>query len=625
MENSSSGVHQLAHLSCSSPDSRLVPALVARHALSNPDGLAVASSAETLSFGALEQRANALANVLHSLGVVRETLVATFLGRSPAAVTAQLAILKTGGAYLPLDPDYPRQRISFMLDNAQPKVVLSCKQFIDRLPAGTWAHLDIDESTTSDDRWVAPPVCDSDIDSLAYVIYTSGSTGRPKGVQITQRGLLNLIHWHQHTFNVTTADRATHMASIGFDAAVWEVWSHLTAGCPIYIPDDDTRMQPELLRDFIVTHGITISFVATPLAERMLELPWPAETRLRVLLTGADVLHLYPPPHLPFVLVNNYGPTETTVVATSGFVSAAERLDIRPTIGRPIANVYIRILDGELNEVPQGETGEIYIGGEGVGRGYLGDEELTAAAFIRDPFSSDTERRLYRTGDLGRYLPDGNIAFLGRSDDLVKIRGYRIDPNEIVTVLDAHPAIQSSAVIGDKDGNGDARLVGYIVPQPGIQISDSLLRSHLAAQLPTYMVPAAFVCMESMPLTANGKVDRSVLPKPNDNNILRDDCIRQPCTTVETRLSDIVASLLQLRHVGVDDNFFYIGGHSLLGTQLIARVRNAFGVELPLRSIFDRPTVTQLAREIEQAIVTKLEAMTPQPTNIIPPVPPAGV
>jgi amino acid adenylation domain-containing protein len=445
---------------------------------------------------------------------------------------------------------------------------------------------------------------------LAYVIYTSGSTGRPKGVQITHDGLLNLVYWHQRAFEVSAADRATQLTSPAFDATGWELWPYLTSGASVYLLDEESRVAPAQCRDWLVSHRITVTFLPTALAEGVVALPWPQATALRYLLTGADTLHHYPSPALPFAFINNYGPTEATVVTTSGRVSPAEQPALSPPIGRPIANTQVYILDEHLARAPLGEPGELYIGGNGLARGYLNRPDLTAEKFIRHPFSADPAARLYRTGDMARFLPDGQIAFLGRIDQQIKIRGYRIEPAEIVAALNEQPAIQTSLVIAREDTPGEKRLVAYIVLASGAEVTARSLREALATRLPDYMLPSACVVLEALPLTPNGKVDRASLPLPDASNMLHDEIVSAPLTPVQERVAAIVGSLLGLERVGIDDNFFMLGGHSLLGTQLIARVADTFGINLALRSLFNAPTVHELSDEIERCIVARLEAMS---------------
>ncbi len=558
-----------------------------------------------------KERANQLACMLRSFGVGSGSLVAICLPRSAAMAVSALGVLRTGAAYVPMDPTYPPERISWMLNDAQPAVLLTRKHIAEQLPRGPWRTINLD----GDSKQIASHPADcgeccAKPEDLAYVIYTSGSTGRPKGVQITHDSLLNLVFWHRRTFGIEAEDRAAQLASPGFDAAVWELWPYLTAGASVHLIPDGVRNDPEAVRDFLIKESITIAFVPTPLAERMIGLEWPDEVPLRALLTGADTLHSYPSSTLPFRLINNYGPTECTVVATSGIVSSNGRRDGSPSIGRPISNVQIYLLDEQKQQVPIGAPGEIYIGGAGVARGYLNAPELSAAKFIWSPFDSESNGRLYRTGDLACYLPNGEIAFLGRIDEQIKIRGFRIEPNEIIAALATNPLVQASYVVAREDAPYDKRLVAYVVPKPGNHPTDRDLREFLSSQLPQYMVPDIFVGIDSLPLNMSGKVDRAALPAPDDSNCLHVNAYVAPRTTIEQEVAQILIMLLGVKEVSAEDNFFLLGGHSLLGTQLIARIRQAFGVELSLRSLFDCPSVAALGAEIERLVYLRLEAMS---------------
>ena len=441
------------------------------------------------------------------------------------------------------------------------------------------------------------------------MIFTSGSTGVPKPVAVGHDSLLNLVQWHNRAFSVTAADRGSQLASIGFDAAVWELWPYLAAGASVHFVDDETRTDPAKLRDFLSKEKITVSFAPTPLAEHMLKLSWSKDAALRFLLTGADTLHFYPSPNLPFTLVNNYGPTECTVVATSGVVPPKSGADRLPPIGSPIDNVEVYILDCNMQKVAAGMIGEIYVGGRGLALGYLNDPALSAERFVRNPFCANADARLYRTGDIGSFLPGGQIAFHGRSDDQVKINGFRVELNEVASVLRRHPAVRETVISARENEAGEKQLVAYIVPSatlPGV----SDLRDFLSQEVPDYMIPPMFVRMESLPVASSGKVDRQALPAPNQQNILRDEAFQHPNSATEQRVGGIVASLLGLDRVGVNDNFFYLGGNSLFGTQLIARLRDAFQVELPLLKLFDHPTVTELSLEIERMMFARIENMS---------------
>lgn len=591
-----------------------VPAQVDAHAATSPGASALFAGTEVLSYSELNHRANQVANYLTSLGVgsgSEDSIVGLCLDRSLSAVVAALGILKAGGAYLPLEPAYPVERLAFMLNDAQPRVLITTNAIAKQLQDGPWkvVALDRDEAVISQCR-TDSPCNDIASEQLAYVIYTSGSTGRPKGVEITHASLANLVQWHQAVFEITPDDRASLLAGVGFDAAVWETWPYLAAGASLHLPDDNTRLSPELLRDWLVTERITTSFLPTALAERVMSLEWPADTALRTLLTGAETLRRFPSDELPFRVVNNYGPTECTVVATSGPVPDDDFTDSLPTIGRPIANTQIYILDEELHQVPVHAAGEIYVGGAGLARGYLNRPELTAEKFVPNPFSDDPEARLYRTGDLARFLANGEIAYLGRIDEQIKILGHRIEPNEIVSVLDRHPAVVASRVIAHQEGCSEKHLVAYVVLDPESQPAAADLRSFLEKELPQYMVPAIFVRLASFPLTQNGKVDRASLPSPSPENTLRDEVFVSPRTAVEERLAVMLSSLLSLNQVSINDNFFMLGGHSLLGTQLVSQIRGAFGVELALRTLFESPTIEQLALEIERLVLAQVEAMS---------------
>jgi len=595
------------------PPDRSVSQLISRQATENPDHIALGDSSMQLTYGELDNRANQLAHRLKKLGVAANTAVAVCVRRSPLAALASLAVMKAGAAYLPIDSNYPRERLSFILSDSRTSIVLSDSTVAGKLPEGNWRLLLLDREDLAGRTPDALEATEISPDHLAYVIYTSGSTGTPKGVEITHANLMNLVCWYQKAFAVTSDDRATQLTSLGFDAAVAELWPHLAAGASVLFTPEEVRSSPELLRDWFIDQEITLAFVPTALAERLITLDWPIITRLRLLLTGADTLHHYPHPGLPFALINNYGPTEATVMATSGRVVATEAAEEeqRPSIGRPIDGAEIYIVDESLNPVPRGEIGELCIGGAGVGRGYVNSPELTAKKFVPDPFMNNPGARLYRTGDRARWLPDGQIEYIGRVDNLIKIQGYRIEPNEIISVLDRHPAILASAVVARWDGMENPRLVAYIVLD-GAQRRPTIteLRELVRSRLPAYMMPAIFIVMPDLPMNTNGKLDREALPAPVAANVLPDENYLAPRTVLEAKLSALVANLLGVAQVGVNDNLFLIGGHSLFGTQLIARMRDNFGVELPLRSVFESPTPALLAQEIERLMATKIGAMS---------------
>jgi amino acid adenylation domain-containing protein len=580
------------------------PRIIAEQARLRPDAIALVRDTERWSYEDLNFAANRLANHLHSCGVGLDTIVALALERSPQFVAAALAIMKCGATYLPMDLANPTERLRFMLQDSGARFVITREECADRFENIDRILLDSQRDAINAQS-TEPPGTTLRPDQLAYVIYTSGSTGEPKAVEVTHRNLSNLISWHARAFDLDECDRATFQSAIGFDAAVLEIWPHLAIGATIYCPDETTRLTPEALRDWLVANRITVSFVPTALAEQLIRLSWPRKTALRFLLTGADTLHYHPPRGLPFALVNNYGPTECTVVATSGIVHPCERAETRPTIGKPIDNTRIHILDERMGEIPDGSSGEIYIGGVGVAHGYRNRPELTAEHFVADPFS-ETGGKLYRTGDFGRRLPNGEIEFHGRIDDQVKIRGYRIELGEINFVLSQHRSVRASFVHVREDVPGEKRLVAYVVPASGVRGDEEILRETIREQLPDYMEPSAFVWMEKLPLTVNGKVDRAALPLPRTD----DTEYTAPRNVTEDRLAGIITEFLKVPRVGVNDDFFRLGAHSLLGAQIVARVRNVFGAELKLLDVFDAPNVAKLSVKIEEALANQLAEMS---------------
>jgi amino acid adenylation domain-containing protein len=582
--------------------------LVEQRSQANPEAAAVIGSAPALTYGEMDRQANRLAHHLRKLGVGPECLVGIYMERSAASVIAALATFKAGGAYLPLDPSLPEERLAFMLADAKVTAVVSSAALRRRLPKGPWAVVNSDDLNSGSSAHTSQ---ESQVeilpDNLAYVIYTSGSTGQPKGVEVTHGSLMNLVGWHVRAFGISAADRATLQAAVGFDAAVWELWPYLACGASVAIPEEAVRNHPEALRDWLVASGITVTFLPTAIAERMLQLQWPAKTSLRILLTGAEALRKRPSADTPFVLINNYGPTESTVVATSGPVLAEPAASL-PSIGRAIDNTAIHILDDEMRPVEDGRSGEIYIGGAGVARGYRNNSALTAERFVRNPGDAGNNGRLYRTGDLARFLPNGEVEFLGRVDEQIKIRGFRVEPGEIIGALNSYPGIQASAVSLLDRKNGEKRLAAYVVLAPDAQVTVSRLRQALSRRLPEYMVPSVFGKVQSLPLTLNGKVDYSSLPVLSESNTLPESEFVAPQTLVEQRLAAILAPLLHVERVSAKDNFFLLGGHSLLGTQLITKIKEAFDVELSLLSLFDHPTLEEMSVEVENLILVKIGA-----------------
>lgn len=584
--------------------------LIAEVARAWPEAVALsAGESRQITYRALMTAADALATELIALGAGTDNPIGICIDRSIEHVIAMLGALRAGACFLPLDPDWPSGRLCHVLADADASIVLATPRLIERLAAPNRIVL---SSAPETRRYTAPLALPRPAsESLAYIIYTSGSTGEPKGVEITHRNLLHLVAWHCDTFGISARDQASWIAGLAFDASIWELFPYLAMGARIHLPEDSIRGSAEALRDWLVTKSITVAFAPTPLGEALISANWPVQTALRTLLIGGDTLHLWPKPALPFRVVNNYGPTECTVVATSGYVTAERPSSALPTIGKPITDTEILILDQEGKPARTGEVGEIYVGGAGVGRGYRGRPQQTEERFLTLalPTNGDERKRYYRTGDLGCVTAGGEIAFHGRCDDQIKVRGHRIEPDEISAALSHHPGVLQSAVIAEGDGVA-RQLIAYVVPTTQEAPRAGELRDFLAARLPNYMLPATFIRLASLPLTANGKLDKSALPSPTSANTLVSARYRAPISAVESRVAEIVETLLDVKGVGIDDNFFLLGGHSLLGTQLVLRLRDAFGAELTLRDLFEAQTIENLAAKVEEKVLNMVARMS---------------
>jgi amino acid adenylation domain-containing protein len=578
-------------------------------ARARPDALALsAGGSRSLTYRALRTATDALAAELMAVGGGADVPVGICVDRSIEHVVAMLAALRAGSCFLPLDPDWPAERICHLLDDSGAPIVIAAPRFVEKLESPGRVVL---SSAMPSRRPAARQAFPKPRrESLAYVIYTSGSTGEPKGVEITQSNLLHLIAWHREAFGTSPRDRASWIAGLGFDASIWELFPYLAVGACIHLPEEPVRASADALRDWLVDQSITVAFAPTPLAESLINMEWPAQTALRTLLIGGDTLHRWPKPGLPFKVVNNYGPTECTVVATSGIVRAENSSSALPTIGKPITDVDIVILDERGKPVPSGEVGEIYVGGAGVGRGYRHRPEQTEERFVSLALPDNgPAKQYYRTGDLGCFTADGEIAFHGRCDDQLKVRGHRVEPDEISAALTRHPGVAQSAVIAEGE-SVEKRLIAYIVPATTEAPRAGDLRDFLAARLPTYMLPSTYVRIASLPLTANGKLDKSALPPPSAANMLSSTRYRAPTSAIESRIAGIVETLLGVKGVGIDDNFFLLGGHSLLGTQLVLRLREAFGAELTLRDLFEAQTIQNLSAKVEETVVNMVAGMS---------------
>ncbi|HEY6807002.1 MAG TPA: amino acid adenylation domain-containing protein [Pyrinomonadaceae bacterium] len=572
-----------------------------RHAALRPDHVAVVWNHGQLTYGELDARANRLARYLQSGGVGPESRVRILFGRTGEMIVSMIAVMKAGAAYVPLDPEYPRERISQALVDSSAKVVLTESAFVDRLNDDVNVRIvcidvEREQIESESEQRLRLQV---DPDNLAYVIYTSGSTGTPKGVAVQHRALSNLLSWHHKRYEIGAADRLTNTAGHAFDASLWEIWPSLTGGATLYLIGAERASETELLQ-FLKNNKITNCFVPTPLAEKLLPLAEASVEQLYVrhFSAGGDALRYRPQVSRPFVFDNVYGPTECTVASVVATIDHAEAKRV-PAIGRPIANTQIHILDAGLNSIPIGAAGELYIGGEGVARGYLDHPAETAERFVPDPFTTIAGSRMYKTGDIGRWLETGELEFICRIDDQVKIRGQRVEPREIEVALCRHPQVAQAEILAHAFGDSEKVLVAYVVAKPGCEIpATSELRGHLRTTLPEYMVPALFVALDQMPLTANGKIDRRSLPLPRDLRERVRESELPLRTPIEEILAGIWSELLRVDKVFARDNFFELGGNSLLAIQLASRVEQAFNLPLPLRTILEAPTLTELASYI---------------------------
>ncbi|MFD3664404.1 amino acid adenylation domain-containing protein [Streptomyces sp. NPDC058659] len=591
-------------------DARPVTELIARQVHTRPDAVAVRWPDGQLSYGQLWQRAGQLAHRLRESGITAEEPVAVYADRSPELVVGELAVLMAGGCYLPVDPGYPAERIAFILQDAGVRKILTTPGTRLQLPetAQSLNVFDLDADPTDE------PVHADQLtsDRLAYLIYTSGSTGRPKGVALEHRGLANLVAWHLAEYALEPADRTTLFASPGFDASTWEIWPTLAAGATLHVVPSHLRAAPAELVRWLGDEKITTAFLPTPVAAAALTEPWPADTALRTLLTGGDVLPAAPSDGLPFRLFNHYGPTENTVVATAGLVPPNPE-GPRPPIGRPISGINAHVLDAEGQPVPTGVRGELHLGGTAVARGYVKRPELTEQSFLADPFADQPGARLYRTGDLVRWRPDGQLEFLGRADEQVKIRGFRIEPEEVAATLREHPHVRDAVVLARATAAGaEASLTAYACADgPAEAAPEEKLLAFLQDRLPVYMVPDKIVLLDALPLTEHGKVDHDALAALAPSTPAEPEARQAPRTPTEERVARLASALLHDQPLGRADDFFRAGGHSLLAARLVAQVNEAFGVQVPISTFLQHPTVAGLADAVTAA--TAAPATGPAP------------
>jgi amino acid adenylation domain-containing protein len=579
------------------PHAQTVHGLVAAQAQLTPHAEAVRFEDQSLTYEQLEARANQLARRLKALGVQHEALVGVCIDRSLDMIVALLGVLKAGAAYVPLDPAFPKDRIDFMIKDAGLETIVThsrLKSLVCDEARTVCLDTQRDEIAGESGGHVESP---AGAGSLAYVIYTSGSTGRPKGVQLEHRSVVNFLTSMHREPGIRAGDRVLSVTTLSFDIAGLEIFGPLTIGGTVVIADRATALDGQRLMELIDSCDATL-MQATPATWRLLlESGWEGKSDLKILCGGealprdlADRLL-----HSCDELWNMYGPTETTIWSTVARVTAEER---PPHIGRPIANTKVYVLDRSGQPLPIGVPGELYIGGDGVARGYLGRPELTAERFVEDQFAARAGARMYRTGDLARWRADGVLECLGRVDQQVKIRGYRIEPGEIETLLARHPEVAQAAVVARPDPSGEQRLVGYMVATAGATLEAAALRRFLATELPEYMIPSAFVVLPELPLTPNGKIDRKALPAP-ENRMIATASYVSPQNETEAAIVAIWQEVLKVDRVGRHDNFFDLGGHSLLVVQVQTRLQKKFSRNIKLIELFQYPTVAALGTFLE--------------------------
>ena len=573
-----------------------------------PDAVAVVFESERLTYRELNSKANQLAHYLQKLGVGPEVLVGVCLERSLEMMVGLLGILKAGGAYVPLDPAYPQERLAFMLQDARVTILLTQQQLLPRLPRQEARVVCLNTEWESIVQQSTENLADSATtgESLAYVLYTSGSTGQPKGVLGTHRASINRFAWMWNTYPFGSGEVCCQKTTLNFVDSIWEIFGPLLQGVRTVIIPDQVVKDPQRLLHMLSSYSVT----------RVVLVP----SLLRVLLDiGSDLQNQLPHLHycvssgeaLPLelavrflermpqsLLINLYGSSEVAADVTCYEVRDSTSLQSIP-IGRPIANTQVYLLDQELQPVAVGAVGEVYIGGDGLARGYLNRPQLTAERFVPHPFCDEPGARLYRTGDLARYRPDGNIECLGRLDHQVKIRGFRVELGEIEVVLSRHPAVREVVVVAHEYEPGEKRLVAYVVLQRGGAAATGELREHVMNALPDYMVPSAFVELEALPLTPNGKVDRRGLPAPTSIARSAEEPYVAATLLEHSELILIWEELLDVRPIGIRDNFFYLGGNSLLAARLVERIEQAFGKELPLAVLFTAPTIEGLVQALQ--------------------------
>jgi amino acid adenylation domain-containing protein len=577
-----------------------------------PDAVAVICGEQRLSYRELNERANQLAHYLRSLGVGAEVRVGVFLERSLELVVGLLGILKAGGAYVPFDTAYPRERLAFMLEDSGVSLLLAEGRLLGRLPAHGARIVSVErDGEAIDAASKANPPSVASADSLLYVLYTSGSTGRPKGVMLPHSGIVNCLSWMQATYKLTPDDRFLFKTSLNFDPSVWELFWPLCVGAAVVAARPGGEQDAAYLLDTVIEQSVTVAYFVPSMLKLVTEEERLSEAAsLRFVICGGESLPVETAARFHEFsraeLHHSYGPTETSIAATEWTCGREHKVQPVP-IGRPLANTEVYVLDDSLQPVPVGVAGELYVGGAGLARGYLNRPELTAERFVPNPFGG-AGARLYRTGDRVRFWPDGNIEFLGRTDAQVKVRGYRIEPGEIEALLEEHPAVRESIVVAGDDAAGAKRLVAYVLCDSGPAPTHGELRGFLETKLPIYMMPSAFVALESWPLMPNGKVDRRALPDPERARLRSQTTYVSPRTELERKIAALWQEVLQVEAVGVDDNFFDLGGHSLSMLQLHNKLRQALDRPISMVEMFQFPTVGSMTKYLSVGRVEEVAA-----------------
>ncbi len=589
------------------PDTLCLHHLFEQQVAKTPDKIAVVFEDIELTYQQLNEEANQLAHHLQGLGIQPDQFVGICVERSLDMLMGMLGILKAGAAYLPMDPNYPQDRLAYMLEDTKAAVLVTHSHLVQHLPTDDVHVVQLDEEwDTITEHSTDNPQSGVQPHHLAYIIHTSGSTGKPKGVQIPHRNVVNFLETMRQTPGLSADDTLLAITTLSFDIAVLELYLPITTGATLAIASSELAVDGPRMLNALDEYGVTV-LQATPATWQMLiDAGWEGDKNLKALSGGEALPRKLGDELLDRVgeLWNMYGPTETTIWSSVWQVTEKETPIL---IGKPIANTQMYILDKNLQPVPIGVPGELHIGGDGVARGYLNRDDLTAERFLPNPFTNNPADRIYKTGDLARFMPNGDIECLGRLDFQVKVRGFRIELGEIEAVLVQHDSVRQGVVTAKEDASGTKILVAYVIPESGRELDTAVLRAHLAEQLPHYMIPSIFMAVSEYPLTPNGKVDRRALPDPDETAVTSTEEFVAPRNKTEAQLAQIWCDILQIEQVGIHNNFFEMGGHSLLAIQIISRIRDAYDIDISPRHIFDAPTIADLALYILEQEAQDLE------------------